>query len=258
MLSHDLSLDRLEQLRGRPVYARAGERVGRIERVLYDDELGPGGWLAIRRGVLRRRTLLAPAGGISLREDGVRLRYPAPLVDAAPDIRRNDIEATRRALYHHYRLAYPGPVVSGTTNPPPAALSKAPVRARARRRAGAVTLRSWVETKHERRYVALRRESIVVSRQPVDEPLSTHELGSQEVTITLFDEEPVVVTELHAKERIKVSKKSELAREPLPESSRGEAHRDEQYPVSEDTPFETGGRHDHHLRGGKRGNRQTA
>jgi sporulation protein YlmC with PRC-barrel domain len=251
VLANNLSLHHLMELRGRPVYARSGERLGTMECILYDDDTGRAGWIGIRRGPVRRRIRLAPAGGAAMREDGIRVPYSAALVDSAPRPKKGDALATRVALYRHYHLSFPGesypisPRINGT-----GASTRTPK--------GAVSLKKWVETHRERRRVPLRREVLRIHREPVYLPVDGVELGAQEVTITLFDEEPVVTTRVVAKERITMDKDREPRSKPLPDPKKGEGDGSDDYRTPEDPAPEIGDKHDHHFAGQQRGNRQTA
>ena len=199
VLANNLTLQHLGELRGRPVYARSGERLGTLECVLYDDDTGRAGWIGIRRGPIRRRLRLAPAGGAAMREDGIRIAYSAAMIDSAPRPKKGDIDGTRMALYRHYHLSYPGvsyPIASAANGAGPMAWKPR----------GSVSLKKWVETREEKRRVNVRRETVRIHRVPVYQPVEGVELGAQEVSITLFDEEPLVRTTVVAKERVTLDK----------------------------------------------------
>ncbi len=207
MLANNLSLRQLAELRGRPVFARSGERIGKLSAVLYDDESGRAGWIGIRRGPVRRRLKLAPAGGAALRESGIRLPYSAAMVDSAPRPRRGDGDATRMALYRHYHLSYPGySYPTARTADPDAIVRDALPR-------GAVRLRRWLESREEAHRVTVEREVLVVRRRSVFEPIDGVALGSQSVEITLMADEPVVSTRVVGKERITVQASHDLVRD---------------------------------------------
>ncbi|MEX0781162.1 MAG: PRC and DUF2382 domain-containing protein [Dehalococcoidia bacterium] len=252
MLANNLSLQHLTELRGRPVYARSGERLGTLSSVLYDDETGRAGWLGIRKGPFRRRIRLAPAGGAALREDGVRLPYSAAMVDSAPRPTKGDIASTRMALYRHYHLSFPG-----TSYPTALPANGAGISPTWNPR-GAVRLKTWVETRHEKQRVPVQREVLRIHRERVYQPVDGVELGAQEVTITLFDEEPVITTKIVAKERIRVDKERESSNQPLPDPKKGEEDGSDDYRTPEDPAPEVEDKHDHHFAGKQHGNRQTA
>jgi hypothetical protein len=232
MLANNLSLQQLAELRGRPVFARSGERIGTLAAVLYDDESGRAGWIGIRKGPVRRRLKLAPAGGIALRETGIRIPYSAAMVEAAPRAKRGSGEAIRMALYRHYHLSYPGysyPVAKHADD-------DAVVHQELPH--GAVRLRRWLESSEERRRVTVEREVLIVRRQPVFEPVDGVELGVQTAELTLVDEEPVVSTRVVARERVTVQSAHVVVREepelvglvpgPQAPNGKGQPHGDRQ------------------------------
>lgn len=251
VLAHNLTLQHLVQLRGRPVYARSGERLGTLDSVLYDDDTGRAGWIGIRKGHLRRRVRLVPAGGAAMREDGIRVPFSAAMVDSAPRPQNGDAAATRTALYRHYHLSFPGASY-------PVAVTADGAGETSWKPQGAISLRKWVETRHENRRVPMTREFLRIDRQPVYEPVDGVELGAQEVTITLFDEEPVVTTRVVAKERIKMDKERNPGSRPLPDPKKGKGDGSDDYRTPEDPAPEIGDKHDHHFAGKQHGDRQTA
>lgn len=274
MLKADLSLRQLMALRGQPVYARSGEEVGRLERLVLDESGGERVWLGLRSGFLRRRTLLVPAGGAALREDGLRVAYGAGLIKAAPEMEAAGIP---RNAYTHYRLSSPdlreeaqvapSRLIAFETQPPaalPARTSASTPKSASSgsgakggrqpkdRKAGAVTVAKRVEEHQKQQSLAVEQEVLIVSRTRVDEPVEDVELGAQALTFTLFDHEPSVVTHLVAKERITVEKHQEPTKKPTKET----AHDAEA--AAEGPAPEVDEKHDHHFAGGKDGNRKTA
>jgi hypothetical protein len=202
------------------VFARSGERIGKLSAVLYDDESGRAGWVGIKRGFLWRRLKLAPAGGAALREGGIRLPYSAAMVDSAPRTRRGDPDATRMALYRHYHLSYPGYSYPTAITPDDDAI----IRDELPR--GAVRLRRWLESREERRTVTVEREVVVVRRQLMFEPIDGVELGSQSVEMMLMEEEPIVSKRVVGKERVVVQTSHELVKDqagsrPGPQNTNG-------------------------------------
>lgn len=262
MLKFELTLRQLMELRGRPVYSGSGEAVGRLECVVVDDNAGERVWLGLQRGLFRRHTVLVPAGAATLREDGLRVPYPASVIEASPRMKA-PVERVPAEIYRHYRLAVPAhhtraDVVPAATAVAPAVgarraemrvapqgdepnatpPAKAPARVGPRRPetwpAGAVTVARQVEEHEVRRRVAFEREVLVVRRERIDEPIEGIELAASELTITLFDHQPVVATHLVAKERISMEKR----REHLKESANGGELAAEPAPLPQTAQFE--------------------
>lgn len=77
-----------------------------------------------------------------------------------------------------------------------------------------VRLRKYVVTEEQTITVPVRREEVRLEREPIAEgdeavvSASDHELGDAEYEIVLHEERPVVTTELHAVERVRLSTES--------------------------------------------------
>ena len=209
MLSRDLSLAQLVRLRGRSVYARTGEELGRFRFIVCDERTGQPEFIAIRHGAIWPHTMLVPAGGLVRREDGLRVPYVGGIVRAAPPFRRKEPEESRNRLYRHYRLE---PPFVAPTEPVETTLSPA----------GAVTFRKMVEPFTRRITANLRRETLRVRRVPVYQPVENVTLGSQQVVVTLYDEHPVVSVHVVARERVVAEKLFEGGAKPAGASTSGE------------------------------------
>lgn len=253
MLKFDPTLRQLMELRGRAVYSRSGEQVGRLESIVLDGSSGERMWLGLRRGMIKRKRLWAPAGGMVVREDGLRLPYTTSQIESAPWGLGPD-EAIPAEAYMHYGLAAPPAARRAAARAPRA---PEPVPMGGTRVAGAVTVRRAVEERAERRRLAVEREVLVVQRQAINEPVEQHEFADEpaELTITLYDHEPVVTTHRVAKEQITLEKQ----REPGKKQASADAEvGGREYGTPEDPAPEVGDKHDHHFAEEKRGDRKTA
>ena len=77
------------------------------------------------------------------------------------------------------------------------------------REAGGVRLKKWVETEQEQVTVPTRKERVSVERVPVSEgTTTTGELGEDEVSVPVMEEEVVVEKKPVAKEEVRVSKEA--------------------------------------------------
>ena len=56
----DLSVDKLLEMRGKPVYDRAGEKIGSIEDIYVDDETREPEWLGLGTGFLGMKHAIVP------------------------------------------------------------------------------------------------------------------------------------------------------------------------------------------------------
>ena len=67
--------DRLAEMRGETVYDTAGEKVGHVEEIFYDDESGQPEWLGIGSGFFGTKRVLVPVLGATATSDGVTVAY---------------------------------------------------------------------------------------------------------------------------------------------------------------------------------------
>ena len=242
----DLSVDKLLEMRGKPVFDREGEKIGSIEDIYIDDETRQPEWLGLGTGFLGMKHAIVPLGDASLREDGIGVPYPKDKVKDAPDSEGDDISAEKEAeLARYYAIGTTQAArtqTTGTTMPPgqrtttmpPAepTATTSPVEpkptpqpdadvtmTRAEEElhvgkketpAGRVTLHKYVETEPVSEDVELQHETARVERQPVNRPLRPGEdLGEDETTLRLKREEPVVEKSARTKEEFYVTKDSE-------------------------------------------------
>jgi sporulation protein YlmC with PRC-barrel domain len=98
----------VEMLRGEPVFAADGEKVGDVEKILFDKATGKPEWLAIKSGLLGlKKSRLAPFQGAQRRDDGVLVRYSVSQIEAAPELEGDEIsQELERRLASHFGLEY--------------------------------------------------------------------------------------------------------------------------------------------------------
>src|SRR4051812_32792812 len=102
---HQHTLDDLQRLEGLPVYDTAGEKIGKVEEIFYDDATSRPEWIGIGTGLLGTKRVLVPVQGATLGEDGVHVPYPKDHVKGSPDVDVDEISAaTERDLYAYYAL----------------------------------------------------------------------------------------------------------------------------------------------------------
>jgi len=117
----DLSVDKLLEMRGKPVYDRAGEKIGSIEDIYVDDETREPEWLGLGTGFLGMKHAIVPLIEASLREDGIAVPYEKDKIEDAPDADGDDISGEKEAeLVRYYAI--------GTQQPQRAAGHDHPVR----------------------------------------------------------------------------------------------------------------------------------
>ena len=235
----DVTVDRLAEMRGAPVYDGSGEKIGSVDEIFYDEQTGKPEWLGIGTGLLGTKRVLVPLAGADMREDGVSVQYPKDQVKDSPDIDSDEIsEATERELYSYYGLT-PSERRSDSVLPeggqPPAGggrktegretMTRAEEELQVGKReeeAGRARLRKWVETEPVAMDVDLKRETARVTREEIDQPVSGAEMGDEEVEVTLREERPVAQKRTVAKERVGLEKDVDTDRERVSDEVRKE------------------------------------
>jgi uncharacterized protein (TIGR02271 family) len=239
-MNRTLTIQRIAELRGAPVYDAAGDKIGKIDEIYYDYETREPEFIGIGTGLFGSKRALVPANGADAREDGVYVPFPKDQIKDAPDIDDEEIsDETAQALAAHYGLSY-SHERSGTGMPEGQPQGTAPGRGRGGREgtvtrheeelavgkqpveAGRARLRKWVETEPVEMDVELRQETARVTREPVDEPVGDAELGEDEFEVPLRGEEPVVQKRTVAKERVGVEKDLATTKETVGEEVRKE------------------------------------
>ena len=232
-MSNGMPIERLVEARGATVYDSAGEKIGAVEEIFYDEQTNRPEWIGIGTGFFGTKRVLVPTAGAEIRDDGVYVRYSKAQVKDSPDIDSDEIgQDTEAALYSHYGLGYserrsetglPEGTPDATTGERAVTRSEEELAVGKREvEAGRVRLRKWVETEPVQADVELRRETAHVRREPIEEPISSTELGDEQVEVSLSAEEPVVEKRAVAKERITVDTGVETTEETISEELRKE------------------------------------
>ena len=97
----------VEAFRGEAVFTASGDKVGSVDKVLYDKATGKPEWLAVQTGVFGLKSRLTPFHGAERRADGVFVPYQASQIEAAPELESDEIsQEVERRLASHYNLRY--------------------------------------------------------------------------------------------------------------------------------------------------------
>jgi uncharacterized protein (TIGR02271 family) len=244
-MQNQWTAEQFNQMRGTPVYSSDGEKIGQVEEIFTDIDTGQPEWLGIGTGFLRMKRVLVPVAGASTRDDGFYVAYTKDQVKDSPDIDDQEIgQDTERELYSYYGLGYSesrsdtglpeGAPSAGTTGradvdttrtQDQGSVTRAEEELRVGTRpveAGRLRLRKWTETEPVSEQVELRQETARVEREPINQPVSTAELGDEEIEIPLRAEEAVVDKKTVAKERVSVGKDVESRSETVEDELRKE------------------------------------
>jgi uncharacterized protein (TIGR02271 family) len=218
---------RIAAIKGRPVYANDGDKIGDVSEVYVDDRTNQPEWVSIGTGLFGIKNRLVPIEGAQITAEGVRVPYAKDRVKDAPDV---DIDndhlddTSEYQLYEHYGIRRgtnrsqsglpqgrqsTGTVGQGRTGD---SMTRSEEEMRIDKRttqAGQARIRKWVETEPVQQNVNLRRETAQVRRESINEPVREGQIGEQEIEMDLHREEPVVEKRTVAKERIGLEKHTE-------------------------------------------------
>ena len=219
-MQQELSKVRLDEMRGADVYDEAGEKIGTVEEIFYDQQTRVPEWIGIGTGFFGTKRVLVPVNGARVTDDGLTVAYSKEQVKDSPDIDDDEISQEREAeLTSYYGLGYSerrsetGLPERGTAAPTSTGTEESVTRSEEELEvgkrsvdAGTARLRKWVETEPVALDVELRREVARVTREQIDEPAGDHDFGEDEVEVPLREEKPVVQKQTVAKERVGLEK----------------------------------------------------
>jgi PRC-barrel domain len=107
-------IERIEDWRGAEVLASDGERLGKLDDLLYDNASGDAALVVVKSGRINVHRMVVPLLRAVFGRDRVRLGFSAEQISAAPPL--DDDTAIRRgdelAIAHHYGLSAPESSVS--------------------------------------------------------------------------------------------------------------------------------------------------
>lgn len=98
-----LTMDRIQDLRGAPVFSRDREKIGTVDHVYYNVETNEPEWLALGGGILSSRYSMVPLRGASFEEDGVVVPFTKDQVKHSPDVAPDAIsQPLEKELWSYY------------------------------------------------------------------------------------------------------------------------------------------------------------
>jgi uncharacterized protein (TIGR02271 family) len=238
------TIERMTSLRGKTVYDRSGEKIGKVEDFYLDNDTGEPEWIGIGTGIFNTKHVVVPVEGYKQDGDGISVPYDKDRVKDAPDIDDDNISVEReRELYEFYglrQLGYREPTETydpglprqgrgdatrgdatfdargtagenmATDRDASMVRNEEELRVGTRQvEAGHARLRKWVEHETVSQDVPIRRETARVVREPVEGTATGGEIGERQVEMTLRREEPVVQKETVARERVSLEKQTE-------------------------------------------------
>ena len=222
---------------GRDAFDRAGEKVGKVESIYYDDETGRPEWVAVGTGLFGRRVTFVPIAGSNQHGDDLQLAYDKDTIKDAPacEAEGNLSEDEERRLFSHYQMEWDSPTTghgngsradtgfetrwddpnqgrSGPGRGDAMTRSEEELRVGTERHAtGRVRLRKYIVTEHRQVTVPVTREEVRVEREPiidanVDEAMSGADISDSEHEVVTHEERPVISKQTVPKERVRLEK----------------------------------------------------
>jgi uncharacterized protein (TIGR02271 family) len=238
-MQQTMSRVRLDEMRGEPVYDSAGEKIGKVEEIYYDQQTRVPEWIGIGTGFFGTKRVLVPVKGAQVIDDGLMVAYSKEQVKDSPDIDEDEISQQCEAdLAAHYGLGYSKQrSQTGLTEGAPSrggqrkkrgedqAVTRVEEEVEVGKRpvaTGSARLRKWVETEPVALDVELKHEVARVTRERIDQPAGEHEFGEEKVEMALHGEKPVVQKHAVAKERVGLQKDVETETQTVKDEVRKE------------------------------------
>ena len=210
-----------DRFAGYEAYDQSGEKIGKVDDLFVDENDNPE-YIGVKMGFLGTRSTLIPMEICTVDEAGQRINVATDKETAknGPTF-DDDREVTpdfENEVYSYYGLqrtqtteergAY-GAYQGETTDEEELRVQRSEEELRTgtrEREAGSVSVRKRVVTDRERMEVPTRREEVTVDRVPVEGEVSETDIGEDEVSVPVTEEEVVVEKRPVAKEEIRIRK----------------------------------------------------
>jgi sporulation protein YlmC with PRC-barrel domain len=98
-----MTMDRIQDLRGAPVFSSDREKIGTVDHVYYNVESNQPEWLAVGAGILSHRYSMVPLRGATFEQDGVIVPFTKDQVKDSPDVAPDAIsQHLEKELWSYY------------------------------------------------------------------------------------------------------------------------------------------------------------
>ena len=203
-----------DRFSGYEVYDQSGQKIGKVDDLFVDENDNPE-YIEVKMGFLGTRSTLIPMEIAQLEEASSRITVSAekqtvkdgPTFDddreITPDF-ENEVHS-----YYGLQRTQSTQTTSETTDEDELRVQRSEEELRAGTReheAGEVGVSKTVRTERERLEVPTRREEVTVDRVSVEGEASEAEIGDDEVSIPVTEEEVVVEKRPVAKEEVRIRK----------------------------------------------------
>ncbi|MFP8906594.1 PRC and DUF2382 domain-containing protein [Streptomyces atacamensis] len=237
-----ITKEQIPEVLDHQVYDAEGKKIGEAGHVFLDDVTGQPEWASVRTGLFGSHETFVPIHDAAMVEDHLEVPYSKDQVKGAPHVDVDQgghlSEQEERRLYDYYGVDWGGygreearrtdTGTAGTAGTAAAAgdrtgaggargrddaMTRSEEEMRVgveRQETGKARLRKYVVTEDVQKTVPVRREEVRVEREPItaenrDEALSGPEITEAEHEVTLHEERPVVETEVHPVERVRLT-----------------------------------------------------
>jgi uncharacterized protein (TIGR02271 family) len=243
---------------GRTVLDRDGEKLGTVKEIYDDQQTGQPEWATVAGGLFGLKSHFVPLAGASPSGEDVCLPVTKSQVQEAPSVDPDGAlsEREEQTLFEHYGVPYttegtttaqgrPATGASGRDDEAGMSGSGASERGASgaedamtrseeelavgtvKRERGRARLRKYVVTEQVETTVPVQREEVRVEREPITEANreaahSGPDIAEAEHEVVLHEEEPVVEKRVVPKERVRLSKDTEVDEHAVSEEVRKE------------------------------------
>jgi uncharacterized protein (TIGR02271 family) len=211
-----------DRFAGYEVYDQSGEKIGKVDDLFVDENDQPE-YIGVKMGLLGTSSTLIPMDLVTVDESSGRIDVSVDKDKAksgpAFDDDREITPEYENQVYSYYGLqraetsvepaAYGAYPTETTTDSEELRVQRSEEELRAgtrEREAGAINVRKRVLTERERMEVPTRHEELSVERVPVEGAATEAEIGDEEISIPITEEEVVVEKRPVAKEEVRIRK----------------------------------------------------
>lgn len=246
-----LTRDDAQDVMGKDLVDRDSDKVGSIDDIYLDNETGRPEWALVTGGMFGGKAVFVPLADATSTGSGLKVPYEKSLIKDAPKVEADGelSENEESKLYSHYGLHYSeaasdsglatgGAPTTGTTDVArdtsgtntDDAITRSEEELRVgtvRRPSQTVRLKKSIVDETVSKTVPVEKESVHVEREAITDAnrgdaMSGDDLTTEEVEMTLSEEEVVVDKQVVPKERIKLDKDVEVEQREVSETVRKE------------------------------------
>jgi uncharacterized protein (TIGR02271 family) len=238
-----LDQHQINQVQGSDAYGADGSKIGSVGQVYLDDQTGQPEWVSVNTGLFGMNESFIPLADASFTGDRLTVPYDKNKVKGAPNVASDGHLSPdeERELYSYYGVGYSDIATTGYTDTPAVGydtsgpttdnamtLSEEQVQVGVQRReAGRARLRKYVVTENVTQTVPVRREEVVIEREPITDAnvgaaTSGPAISEEEHEVVLHEEVPVVQKTVQPVERVRLDTREVTTEQTVTEQVRKE------------------------------------